>query len=37
METNKPGILTKPGNNGGVVPALLLHSFQQLCAGMLEK
>lgn len=37
METNKPGILTKAGNNGAMVPALLLYSFQRLCAGMLEK
>lgn len=37
METNKPGILTKPGNNGAVVPALLLHSFQQLLAGVLGR
>lgn len=29
METNKPGILTKPRNNGGVVPAL--HSFMLGC------
>lgn len=35
--TNKPGIWTKPANNGSVVPAPLLHSFQRVCVGILEK
>lgn len=37
METNKPGISTKPGNNAGAVPARLLHGFQRLCAATLGK
>lgn len=35
--TNKSGIWTKPANNGSVVPAPLLHSFQRVCVGILEK